>query len=898
MSNDPSLASEQERRLQDVLAEYIGAMEAGEAPDRAALLERHPDLADELIIFFANQEDLAVRADPTLRGPSSYRGNYPPSAPAPPIAKPRIGGFEILHEMVRGGMGVVYKARQISLDREVALKMILTNKSAAPTLLRRFRTEAEAVARLDHPNIVPIYDIGEIDGDPYFTMKLVEGGSLSSRIDEFRLPIGGKGPAQAQAAVRRKLTRLVDLLATVARAVHHAHQRGILHRDLKPGNILLDGEGRPMVADFGLAKRVDHDSHLTQTLAVIGTASYMAPEQARPTKSGLTVAADVYALGAIFYELLTGRPPLIGTSSFDTLLKVYRELPLPPRQRNSNVPRDLEMICLKCLQKEPGARYGSALDLAEDLEHWRAGEPISLRAPTAAERLWRTMQRHPAALALLGSVVSALAVATVLSLVARDRADAHAAEAESARNEADIARDAAEKASVENRRLLVSGYVANGTRALDGGDPFAALVWYGEALGLDRGDPAREDPHRVRLGAALAAVRDSCRFGSTTKQLGRRLSARTADAWPCFATDARDQRCEQRRSRVRGDGASQRRRTSWFQPGWPSPLHDRARKLRSRMGCGHRQSSHAAARPRQGDQLGRVQPGRRSLGDCRGGSCRPHLGAATGNLLVGPLMHEQPVLFVCFSRDGKRLVTSGGDFDSHKGEVRVWDLGLAKPTARTVSRIPPISWAYLTPDGDHVVAAGGRRTAHLWPLDTNHPEAVGVSVVRVDPNGAVGPDPTRVLKLDGSTARVCDVATGKSVSPALLHGAAVNVAVFSPDGRMVATSARDRTVRVWDAITGKPLTPPLHHGRLVHQAAFSADASRLLTASEDGNVPHLGSGTAGFARVPARAAPDRPDGDQLRRAPCCVHGSRRCAVACARRHPGKCCAARGNCLVQ
>ncbi len=208
--------------------------------------------------------------------------------------------------------------------------------------------------------------------------------------------------------------------------------------------------------------------------------------------------------------------------------------------------------------------------------------------------------------------------------------------------------------------------------------------------------------------------------------------------------------------------------------------------------------------------------------------------AATGKLLLGPLMHDLPVLFASFSRDGKFLVTSGGDFDVHKGEIRVWDLSLAKPTARTLSKGVVISSAHLTPDGEQVVAAGGRRVAHLWPLAGAKPDGPAVSVVRVDPDGAVGLDPTRVLKLDGPTAQVFDLTTGKPVSPPLLHGGEMFLAIFSPDGRFVATAARDRTARVWDAVTGQPLTPPLRHGRVVRRAAFSADNRRLLTVSDDG----------------------------------------------------------------
>jgi predicted Ser/Thr protein kinase len=358
----PLVATEADRAVDLIFNEYLMREQAGERPDPEEFLRRFPAHAETL------------RAQLELHRAVEAQGQTLPAAPPGPDL-PAAPGYEILGELGRGGMGVVYKARQTDLGRVVALKVVLAGSMAAPAEVQRFRAEALAAARLDHPHIVPIYEVGEYQGLPFFSMKYIEGGSLAQHLNRIA------SHADVKSAVR--------LVAQLARAVHHAHQRGVIHRDLKPANVLIDAGGQPHVTDFGLAKRTDGDSGLTQTGAILGTPSYMAPEQAAGKKE-ITTAADVYSLGAILYECLTGRPPFRGETPWETLLQVMERDPIPPRTVNPKVDRDLELVCLKCLHKDPTQRYGSAASLADELENWLAGEPLAVRPPSlpALFRLW------------------------------------------------------------------------------------------------------------------------------------------------------------------------------------------------------------------------------------------------------------------------------------------------------------------------------------------------------------------------------------------------------------------------------------------------------------------------------------------------------------------------------
>lgn len=374
--------SNSEERLEDAPTLQIGSMATGRphfhGSDDATLPPVHAP----------EDQDLAA----TLVGPSER-------APAASLKVKYFGDYELLSEIARGGMGVVYKARQVNLNRIVALKMILAGQLASGEDVKRFYTEAEAAAALENPGIVPIFEIGQHNDQHFFSMGFVDGGSLADKIKQ------GPLPAKEAASYTKK----------VAEAIAYAHSKGVIHRDLKPANVLLDRNDEPKVTDFGLARRAESNSDLTRTGAVMGTPSYMPPEQASGKTDEVGPLADVYSLGAILYCMLTGRPPFQASNPLDTLMQVIEREPVSVSTLNPAVPRDLETICQKCLQKDPNKRYASAQDFADDLGRWLNGVPITARAVSKTERTWRWVKRNPVVAGLLGSLGFVLVSATLVS---------------------------------------------------------------------------------------------------------------------------------------------------------------------------------------------------------------------------------------------------------------------------------------------------------------------------------------------------------------------------------------------------------------------------------------------------------------------------------------------------
>ncbi len=392
--NDPTMSH---NSLDAVIAAYMLAVESGDVPNRQELIDQHPEHTEALQAFFADV-DRMDRVTSPLRiadGLEATGGGEPNGHTALPSIR-YFGDYELLEEIARGGMGIVYKARQVSLNRLVALKMILAGSFASSRDVQRFRTEAEAAANLDHPHIVPIYEVGEHEGQQYYSMKIVDGTSLTKH---------PQGDPRGE----------VEAMLGVIRAVHHAHQRGVLHRDLKPSNVLVDSQGTRLVTDFGLAKRLTTgDGSFTETGQVLGTPKYMPPEQAAGRKD-LTVAADVYSLGVILYERLTGQTPFSGENALTILRQARESEPPRPSTIRAGLDRDLETVVLKCLEKEPDRRYASAEALADDLVRWLKGEVIAARPVGQAERLWRWCKRNPAVSGLTAAVAMALLLCAVVS---------------------------------------------------------------------------------------------------------------------------------------------------------------------------------------------------------------------------------------------------------------------------------------------------------------------------------------------------------------------------------------------------------------------------------------------------------------------------------------------------
>ncbi len=800
----------------ELLAFHLGTLSRDAVEAVASHIEGCPHCEAELERLDATGDQLLSglrRPVPLASAP--YQETREPIESAVADIWPELPGYELIGPLGRGGMGVVFEAHQLKLKRRVAVKRLQTGSGKA---LPRSRAEAETLGQLRHPNIVQIFEIVEHDGGLYLILELVEGGSLEKRLR------GKPEPPPETAA----------FIETVARAVHYAHTRGIVHRDLKPANILLQVAGGlwivdraekdiarstlpavhhplstavPKVADFGIAKRMSSDVGHTRDGDVLGTPSYMAPEQAGGKTEQISPMTDVYSLGVVLYEMLTGRVPLQGPTTLDTLLMVRTEEPVPPRRLQPKIPRDLETICLKCLQKDPSRRYATAHELADDLRRFLDGKPILARRTPVWERAWKWAKREPGIAMLSAALVFAIALGFTL-LTQQWRAESEAKK---------LAQENERKA----RQLSASIALDRGIALAEAGKLNQGLLWLARSLEL-----------AARAGDADLERVIRCNLTAWQTFLARPGPAFPHDDWVwavAFSPDgtklltgSKDQTAQLWDARTGHPIGGPLRHD---QPVWAVAFSPDGTKLLT--GSGDQAGTTGAAR----------------VWD-----------VATGQPLSPSAPHPTTVESVAFSPDGQSFLTVSGE------QARLWRtrdgllVGDLLPHPQPASHDPRVSTpltAAFSPSGKLIVTAGEDGTARFWDPVTREPK--GTPLRASGPILALAFSPNSKTVLTGSfdgTAQLWDVGTSLARGPELRHRGRIRAVCFSNDGEMIATAAMDEDivpaptnflnsgseVRMWQTQTARRLGPPLRHPAPVWSVAFSPDNRILMTGSRDGQA--------------------------------------------------------------
>ncbi|MDR0902033.1 MAG: protein kinase, partial [Opitutaceae bacterium] len=701
-------------------------------------------------------------------------GDADAGASRPPLAPDGSGGlqgdfghFVLEKEIGRGGMSVVYRAVECESGRVVALKMLQLFFLRTPDMIRRFEAEVRAIANLDHPNIIPMYEVGQHDGLPYFSMKLAEHGSLAGNTAPFR--------ASPRAAA--------GLLSKLARAVFYAHQRGVIHRDLKPANILLDAGREPYIADFGIAKIMDADYDSTRPTAALGTPNYLAPELAGGQGGEVTTAVDIYGLGAILYELLAGSPPATGASPFEVIQNLSKGPPPAPRVVNPAVDRDLSTLCMKCLARAPADRYASAADLADDLDNYLAGRPLLASPPGLAGQVWRFCRRQP--------VVSSLAASIVLLLAAIGGVSIRAAIGIAAQRDRAVA---AERGAQDELYKSLLMQVRFGRQTGQAGHRFEGIESLRAATRIRAGDEVRSE------AAALLALTDLRPARVTTVRASPNYPVAFDPALERYlvCTDAND------------DGLALRN------------LDDNT-GIALFPGTG---GTILSLSPFSGD--GRYIASRHINGVIRVWDTREHRLAFELSGRVARSRPYQSTRFwhgCAFSRDGKLAAIELAD-----GGYTLHDTATGRELARSAAPGAPLALAFDHTGQKLAVADRGLATVEIRdPLTgailraLEHP--AGVSFLDWSPDGA-----TLAVGCNDGGVYLWDAATGAQQRVLDAHRNRVTHFAFSPDGKILATTSQDKKISLWDAAAGKRLVSYSNHGH-EPVLRFSRDGARLVSTN-------------------------------------------------------------------